>query len=90
MPFENFYRVGTNDGTCTGWGAWEIAGRVSTLNLNDANVQGGSITDLTAGINWYWNPYTKLVLNYIHSHVNDPAFGPSDTGITAMRAQVDF
>jgi len=90
MPFENFFRVGTNDGTCTGWGAWEIAGRVSTLDLNDANVRGGSITDLTAGVNWYWNPFTKIVFNYIHSQVQNPTFGQSNTGIAAMRAQVDF
>lgn len=90
IPFENFFRVGTNDGVCTGWGAWEIAGRVSVLDLNDANIRGGSITDLTAGVNWYWNPYTKLVFNYIHSHVKDPTFGQSDTNIAAMRAQIDF
>lgn len=90
MPFENFFCIGTDDGICTGWGAWELAGRVSVLDLNDANIRGGSITDLTAGVNWYWNPYTKLVFNYVHSHVNDPTFGQSDTGITAMRAQVDF
>lgn len=90
MPFENFFRVGTDGGVCTGWGAWEIAGRVSVLDLNDDNVRGGSITDLTAGVNWYWNPYTKLVFNYVHAHANHPTFGRSDTGITAMRAQVDF
>lgn len=90
QPFENFFRVGAGDGVCTGWGAWEVAGRVSVLDLNNANIRGGSITDLTAGVNWYWNPYTKLVFNYVHSHVNDPTFGQSDTGIAAMRAQIDF
>jgi phosphate-selective porin OprO/OprP len=90
MPFENFFHVATDEGTCAGWGAWEIAGRVSVLDLNDENIRGGSITDLTAGINWYWNPYTKLVFNYVHSHVNDPIFGQSNTGIAAMRAQIDF
>jgi phosphate-selective porin OprO and OprP len=90
IPLENFFHVATADGCCTGWGAWEIAGRVSTIDLNDDNVRGGSMTDLTAGVNWYWNPYTKLVFNYVHSHVNDPVQGPNDSNLVAARAQIDF
>jgi phosphate-selective porin OprO/OprP len=89
-PLENFFNVGTPEGMATGWGAWEIAGRVSTINLNDDNVRGGSMTDLTAGVNWYWNPYTKLVFNYIHSRVQDPTHGQANTDMVAARAQIDF
>jgi phosphate-selective porin OprO/OprP len=89
-PFNNFFRASACDGAGFGLGAWEVAGRVSLLDLNDANVGGGSITDLTAGLNWYWNPYTKLVFNYIHSQANDPTFGQTSTDIAAMRAQLDF
>lgn len=90
QPFEDFFHVSTCDGSRFGLGAWEVAGRVSVLDLNDANIRGGSITDLTAGVNWYWNAYTKLVFNYIHSQANDPAFGQTSTDMAAMRAQVDF
>jgi len=61
------------------WGAWEIAGRVSyvdlTSNLNprlalsaqpDA-VNGGKQTVYTAGLNWYPNTYMRFMLNYIHA-----------------------
>lgn len=64
MPFNNF---SFKDGCRTGIGAWELAGRVSYLDLNDRAIQGGTLTDYTVGINWYANPYVKFVFNYIHA-----------------------
>ncbi|HEY4342747.1 MAG TPA: porin [Parvibaculum sp.] len=49
-----------------GWGAWEVAGRYSTLDLNDANVVGGKEDNYSLGINWYPNPYLRLLVDYIH------------------------
>lgn len=80
----------SNVGKDGGIGAWEIAGRWSYLDLNDANVQGGRLNDLTAGLNWYLNPYTKFQWNYIYAMLDNPTNGDSDAGIVAMRAQVDF
>ena len=45
-------RVGKDGGI----GAWELAVRYSYLDYNDANVQGGRLSDITAGVNWRWNP----------------------------------
>ena len=90
-PFENFFRVGLPNGErCTGWGAWEVAGRFSYLQLNDNDVHGGTIADYTAGVNWYWNPYIKMVFNYIHSQSSSAMFQSMGTNIFAMRAQMDF
>ena len=57
-----------------GWGAWEIAGRVSTMNLNDqlatANgVAGGRQTVFTAGLNWYVNRNVRFMFDYLHGDV---------------------
>jgi phosphate-selective porin len=41
-------------------------------------------------VNWYWNPYTKLVFNYVHSMANVPGSSQSQTGMFGLRAQVDF
>jgi hypothetical protein len=41
-------------------------------------------------VNWFLNPYTKMVFNYIHASLNDPVAGWSDTGIYGAMAQVDF
>ncbi|MGQ9770401.1 MAG: porin [Thermogutta sp.] len=91
-PFENFFRVRTSDGEIeTGWGAWEIAYRYSWLDLDDANIRGGTTADHTFGINWYWNPYIRLMFNYVHAQVGLPNNDPNaDLNIFQFRAQVDF
>jgi phosphate-selective porin OprO and OprP len=97
-PFTNFFAVNSSHGYCSGPGAWEIAARISHIDLNDDTVRGGTLTNLTAGVNWYWNPYTKMVFNYIHawndSTLVNPAtaqeFGPNETDMYAVRVQVDF
>ena len=55
----------------TGWGAWELAGRYSVMNLNDqlgsiAGIAGGQQTIYTAGLNWYVNSNIMFKLNYLH------------------------
>jgi phosphate-selective porin OprO/OprP len=72
------------------WGAWEVAGRYSMLDLNDANVQGGRLQDLTAGINWYLNKYTRVEFNYIHAFLDRPVGNDTDADIFGTRAQFDF
>lgn len=99
IPFKNFSF--NKDGCNTGMGAWEIAGRISHLDLNDKSIQGGTITDFTAGLNWYVNPNVKLVLNYIHSSSNYAGVGGAppvagaisrrnETDMIAARCQMDF
>lgn len=50
-----------------GWGAWELAGRFDWADLNSGNIQGGTVTQSTVGVNWYVNPYCKVVFNWVHS-----------------------
>jgi len=71
-------------------GAWEIAARISNLDLNSENINGGNITDGTLGLNWYANPYTRIYFNAIHSFLQKEPIGPSNANVFAMRAQVDF
>jgi phosphate-selective porin OprO/OprP len=87
--------------TAGGWGAWEIAGRVSTMNLNDqlatANgVAGGRQTIYTAALNWYVNGNVRFMFDYLHGTVAKQitAINPGDAGSKfdafAMRTQVAF
>ena len=73
-----------------GIGAWEILGRISHIDLNDAGVNGRRLTDFTVGCNWYWNRYTKIQFNWIHSRLDDVVFGDSVANAFAVRAQLDF
>jgi len=82
-PLNNF-------GSGSGYGAWELATRWSYIDLNDKNIAGGRLNDVTLGLNWYLNPRTKFQFNYIHAFLDSPAFGESDADILAWRGQVDF
>ncbi|PKQ06124.1 MAG: hypothetical protein CVT72_07595 [Alphaproteobacteria bacterium HGW-Alphaproteobacteria-11] len=48
-----------------GAGAWEIAGRFSTIDLNDGALAGGSQDNYTAALNWYPNEFVRVGLNYV-------------------------
>lgn len=74
----------------SGIGAWELAGRWSYIDVTDGDVQGGRLTDLTFGLNWYLNEFAKLQFNYIHAFLNRPPGGQSEAGICAVRGQVFF
>ncbi len=94
-PFENFFQVLDCDGATqiTGKGAWEIAYRYSYLDLQDT-VLGGRMSNHTIGLNWYLNPYTRIMWNYVRSDVENSlaVAGIPDAGLNVfqMRAQIDF
>ncbi len=97
-PFQNFFLVNTCDG-CTdgGWGAWQIAARWSYADFNDADVNGGEAEALTIGVNWYWNPNSRLQFNYITGEITDGSNSRSGAGLVngdyevlGARFMVDF
>jgi len=79
-----------------GWGAWEVAARYSVIDLNDNNIQGGAVRDITLGVNWYLNNHTRLMANYIMSDTDSVT--PSGANVSAnddpnlllLRAAIDF
>ncbi len=75
---------------CGGMGAWEVACRYSWIDLNDGAITGGELANMTYGLNWYLNDFTKLQFNYINSDLNRAPVGDSHTDIYAIRAQLDF
>lgn len=77
-----------------GGGAWELAARYSALDLNDETYVGGELNDITLGANWYLNPNTRIMFNYVFSDVADVIESGTDVNgdINAflIRFQVDF
>ncbi len=69
-----------------GWGAWQLTARYSCLDLNDKDIRGGILGDLTLGLNWQLNPNLRWMLNYIHAHRN----GYGDADIIATRFAVNI
>ena len=60
-----------------GWGAFEVAARVSHIDLDDevddlvGGVRGGVSNNVSLALNWYFNPYVRLSLNYVHAEVDN-------------------
>jgi len=92
IPHENFFCVPGEDRCClTGRGAWELALRVSHVDLNDQSIRGGSMYDLTVGLNWYLNPNCRFMWNWIHVWRDAAIVASSgETDIFGARFQVDF
>jgi len=62
IPISNFNVDGSH------WGAWQLAARISRLDLTSKNIHGGVLDDVTAGVNWYLNPLMRITVNYVWAH----------------------
>lgn len=69
-----------------GKGAWELALRYSTIDYNDAGISGGEQDNVTVALNWYLNPATRMMINWVHADADDR--GEAD--FLLVRWQVDF
>jgi phosphate-selective porin OprO/OprP len=68
-----------------------LAARYSTVDLNDADVEGGEQYDITGGLNWYLNPNTRIMLNYVYADLEGRAnVKDDDINVFQARFQVDF
>jgi len=122
-PFTNFFGLGRDKGR-VGWGAWELATRLSYLDLNGdilasnqvalppttagvgpnqagnpnpflvipggGGINQGQMVNYTIGINWWWNPYTRVQLNYIYSMVHSSNGGSGGTTVAGPDPAVDY
>lgn len=71
----------TKKGERIGPGAWEVVGRISTLNLGEQIFTGGfadpnlwsrQVATTELGLNWYWNEYIKIYIFWLHGRFGDP------------------
>ena len=86
------------------WGAWEVAGRYSVLDLNDVaglsgatppgGVRGGVQKITTVGLNWYPNNTIRFLVDYQWVDVNKLSATGVQVGETShqlsVRSQVAF
>lgn len=85
---EKEFRLGEG-----GWGALELALRLSRVDLNDKFIEGGKERNFTAGLNWYLRRKIRFMVNYIHVKIEDRADPYIDNGradIIMSRFQVNF
>jgi phosphate-selective porin OprO/OprP len=94
-PFENFFLVERlRGGTGTGWGAWQVALRMSYLDLSDQDIQGGVGRNVTLGLNWWWTSHSRLQVNLVRGNITDHrpqgGFTEGDFWALGTRMAVDF
>lgn len=46
-------------------GMWQLGARYDRIDLNDAPVEGGDMSGLTLGVNYYWRKNFKLAANWV-------------------------
>ena len=87
-----FRELGSN-----GLGAFEVAVRYDHIDLSDTPVParaGNQASSITAGVNWYFNPYAKLMFNWIHflgeNTPLDPVGSKARGDAFASRLHLDF
>ncbi len=74
----------------TGLGAWQIVYRCSYTYLDDGGVWGGRAAKSAFGVNWYLNPFARIMFDYANAHVSSDTSPMSDINIFDMRVQVSF
>ena len=70
-----------------GFGALEVAIRYNSINVQDQDINGGTMNDITLGLNWYLNPVSRIMLNYTFGTTNQEN---ESFNILQTRFQIDF
>jgi len=71
-------------------GAWEVAFRFSTIDLNDQDVQGGTQKNLSFGVSWYSKTHWRFMGNLIKVNAKDGPYGKQNPWIVQVRGQYYF
>lgn len=104
-PYSDFFGIGRHK-CIGGWGAWEVAFRWSYLDLSADNIvpgnqlsnivgpppspNPGTLNETTLALNWWWNRFTRVQFNWIHSMPDYDSVGSAPLDIFAARFQIEF
>ena len=87
--YKGFDRVSPKNnftGKEGGLGAWEVALRYSNSDLNSKDIYGGEQASITLGLNWYLNPATRIMFNYVNADIKNAG----NVNVFQARFQIDF
>jgi phosphate-selective porin OprO/OprP len=77
-----------------GWGAWELAGRYSVTDLNDADIHGGNQQVYGVSLSWYPTNLLRFILQTDYVDVDRHNSDGEDIGQNfwdvALRSQIAF
>lgn len=87
--YEGFGRIKPKrnlGGPQEGFGALEVAFIYSNSDLNANNIAGGNQQEVAVGLNWYLNPATRMMVNYVRATMKNQG----NLDILQARFQIDF
>lgn len=86
--YHGFGRVKPNKnlGDGDGLGAWELAFRFTSANLDSKNIIGGQQENISIGLNWYLNSATRIKFNNVLANVKEKG----NANVFQVRFQIDF
>ena len=64
-----------------GSGAWELAARFDSLDMNTDHVSGRHLQSGTLALNWYLNPHVRMMADWAHVFTNETI----DNGFTKVK-----
>lgn len=70
-------------------GAWEIAARFSTLDLNDGAAKGGKADSMTLGVNYYMTSDLRFTANYVMAE-GETVIGTDEPSALQLRIRYTF
>ncbi|WP_417550595.1 OprO/OprP family phosphate-selective porin [Methylophaga sp.] len=74
-----------------GIGAWEVAIRYSSLDLNDGDIDGGEADSMTLGLNWYPVPMLRFSADYVHVlDIDGGIYDGDEPSVFQVRSQWAF
>lgn len=71
------------------FGAIELVGRYSMLDLNDGLVTGGEEQNLSVGVNWYLGRNLRLMGNYVHGKASPNKNGVNES-LDALQGRIQI
>jgi phosphate-selective porin OprO/OprP len=74
-----------------GFGAWQLAARYSTIDLNDGDIRGGDAENMTIGLNWFPTSTLRFSGNYVKTfNINGGAHDNEEPSLFQVRGQWAF
>lgn len=66
---------------------WELAARLSTIDLNDGSVRGGQADSFGLGVVCTFNTYARVLFNVVHTDLHQRADDPT---VASLRLQLTY